>query len=378
VKEGPRGQWLRGMAAVMAAAAGVIHLAQIGPHLEEGWAFAGFFLIVGSIQVVAAALLVRPRPAAWLGAGLVGSGAVIVIWVVTRTAGLPFGPEPGEAEALGAADAAASLVEAITVVVLALWLRDHARQSGRIGDAAAILTVAGLGALWSAGRVTGVFDPDPRATIGLPQLIDRAALAVVAAVALTLVLMAAFTSVRPRWWAPLMRGLLGALFIASAVLSGLTLPAAGGQNASCNYAPLAERSLLSHDPPPAASLAPGDERWLPVLVLDACGRDAVQIESVDVLMSRGPGTVLEFALLAAGDQLSTAGAGSLPSGAESPEQGPVVEPGAERQLVIRLRAGTGGFNLDSVRISYLIGAARGEVSFAAVLATCLPARCEEE
>ncbi|MBA2633382.1 MAG: hypothetical protein H0U86_10355, partial [Chloroflexi bacterium] len=210
-----RGPWLRGIASVMALAAGVMHLAQIGPHLEEGWTFAAFFLVVGVVQVVAAALLLRAWPAAWFWFGLAGSAAVIGIWVLSRTLGLPFGPEPGEAEALGAADAAASLTEAITVVVLALWLKDRSAARGRVRDVVAVLVVASLGVAWAAGRTTGLFDPDPRATIGLPQLADRAALALVAGVAAMLGLLAAFSASRPGWWPPLMRGLLAVVFVAS-------------------------------------------------------------------------------------------------------------------------------------------------------------------
>lgn len=378
VDEGPRGPWLRAIAALMALAAGIIHLAQIGPHVEESWVFAAFFLIVGIIQVLAAALLLRTWPVVWFRVGLVGSAAVIVIWVASRTLGLPFGPEPGEVEAVAAPDAAASLAEAITVVVLALWLRDYAGQSGRTGDVAGILTVAGLGALWSAGRVTGVFDPDPRATIGLPQLIDRAALAVVATAALTLILLAAFTAVRPRWWPPLMRGLLGVLFIASAGLSGLTLPAAGGQNPSCSFAPLAERSLVSHQEVPAAPLAAGEERWFPVLVLAPCGPQPVVLESAEVLNSRGPGSVVGFAVLGRAGRLSAAGADELPSGSEALEDRPLLAAGDERQLVALLRGGDGAFNLDSVRIGYRTDGGRGSVGFATILTTCLPAQCEDE
>jgi len=41
------GPWLRGIASVMALAAGVIHLAQVGIHLAEGWMFVAFFMVVG-------------------------------------------------------------------------------------------------------------------------------------------------------------------------------------------------------------------------------------------------------------------------------------------------------------------------------------------
>lgn len=380
VDDGWRGRWLRGIAAVMASAAGVIHLAQIGPHLENGWAIAAFFGIVGIVQFVAAALLLRrPWPAAWCWMGVVGSTAVIGMWVVSRTIGGPLGPESGEAEALGAADAAASLAEAIMVVVLLLCLWDRSpRGGGRIGVMAALVVVASLGGVWSVGRASGIFDPDPRATIALPQLVDRAAFSVIAAAALMLAMLAIVPAVRPRWWPAAMRGLLGALFVASVALAGATLPASGGQNASCDYAPLAERSLDSHEAAAAVPLAAEEERWLPVLVLASCGPDPVDVESVDVLNARGRGHVLEFALLPTDVELPEAGVDGLPEGSQKLDDVPVVRLGDERELAVLLRGGSGGFNLDSVRISYRIGEERGSVAFATVLSTCLTSQCGEE
>jgi hypothetical protein len=46
----------------------------------------------------------------WLGA--LGSVAVIAAWTVSRTAGLPFGPEPWNPESVGLIDALATADEA--------------------------------------------------------------------------------------------------------------------------------------------------------------------------------------------------------------------------------------------------------------------------
>ena len=362
----------------MALAAGVIHLAQVGPHLTESWAFAAFFLIVGTVQVVAAGFLLRTWPAGWFRFGILGSAAVIGIWVLSRTVGLPFGPEPGGAEELGAADAAASLAEAITVVVLGLWIWEASGARSRVGAVAAAMAIAGLGALWAAGRVSGIFDPDAGVTIGLPQLIDRAAFAVVAGVAVMLASLATSPAARPRWWAPLMRGLLAAIVVASVALTGLTLPAAGGQNPSCTYAPLAERSLVSHAAVAAAPLTVGEERWFGVVVLAACAPGAVQIDTAEVLNARGPGSALDFALLAINQRLPDAGAESLPGGTQTLAAAPVLQPGDERQLAVLLRGGNGVFNLDSVRIGYQLAGEPGSVAFATILSTCPPWNCADE
>jgi hypothetical protein len=51
------------------------------------------------------------------------NAAVIGLWFVSRTTGLPVGPEPWEAEAVGTADLLCSALEAVVVVLLALTLR---------------------------------------------------------------------------------------------------------------------------------------------------------------------------------------------------------------------------------------------------------------
>ena len=124
------------MAAVLTVAAGAIHLAQVGSHFAQDWTFGLFFLVVGGIQVVGGVLLLARRRSLWFWLGIAGSGAVIAVWVVSRSVGLPFGPELSHTEEIGSADAAASLLEALTIVLLALWLR--ARWRAR--DVAGCLT----------------------------------------------------------------------------------------------------------------------------------------------------------------------------------------------------------------------------------------------
>jgi hypothetical protein len=374
VDEHPRGPWLRGIAAGTALAAGAIHLGQVAVHLEEGWIFAAFFLVVGAVQVIAALLLVRTWPVLWFWFGIAGSAAVIGVWVVSRTIGLPFGPEPGQAEALGTADAAASLTEAITVVALVAWLIDRSGRR-RIGDLAAALVVASLGVVWVSTRSTGLFEPDPRLTIALPQLADRAVVALVAGVTGMLGLLAAFPLSRPEWWSAVMRGLLAAVVVMSIVLVGMTFPAAVGQNAACTYAPLAGVGQTSHHAPPPAPLDSGEERWFGVLLLSACGPGAVSLESAQVINARGTAEVLGYALLPVGNRLDYAGADEVPAYTVALDREPVMQPGQRRELAVRLRGTGERFNLDSVRIRYSVGDEAGSLGFATVLRTCPASDC---
>jgi hypothetical protein len=91
--------------------AGLVHLAVVQEHLEEWWLYGVFFAAVGTAQIGwALAALARDR-APLLRTVVFGNLAVVVLWAVTRTVGLPVGPEPWAAEAAGRADVLCSLLE---------------------------------------------------------------------------------------------------------------------------------------------------------------------------------------------------------------------------------------------------------------------------
>ena len=87
-----------------------VHAAVVREHLDH-WPAAGLFfaLVAASGFVVGLALLRRvdgPR----LLAALALSVGPLLVWLVSRTAGLPFGPEAGTPEQVGLADASACLL----------------------------------------------------------------------------------------------------------------------------------------------------------------------------------------------------------------------------------------------------------------------------
>jgi hypothetical protein len=99
---------LRYLLAGLSGAAGAIHLAMVPSHMDE-WAAEGVaFAIAGWGQLVMALLLVARPSRALLRATIVANVAFVGAWVVSRTAGSPFGPHAGHAES-------ASLVDVTTV-----------------------------------------------------------------------------------------------------------------------------------------------------------------------------------------------------------------------------------------------------------------------
>jgi hypothetical protein len=105
----------------LALAAGTIHLVATAQHLDTTWTLPVFFAVVGVAQLyVAWAIYRRPGDRRMLVAAAAGSAAVGLLWLVSRTVGLPFGPEEGRST-IGVSDTLASLQEfAFAAIALAI------------------------------------------------------------------------------------------------------------------------------------------------------------------------------------------------------------------------------------------------------------------
>jgi hypothetical protein len=111
------------LAAVLSLAAASIHVWAMPEHFEEWWGYGAFFLGAAVFQgLYGLVLLWRPGSSYFL-LGIVANLAIVVLWLVTRTAEIPFfGPHAGEVEATGAADVAATTVElALVMALVVLW-----------------------------------------------------------------------------------------------------------------------------------------------------------------------------------------------------------------------------------------------------------------
>ena len=118
------------IAVVSSAAAAGVHTA-VGPaHFREGLAF-GMFFAVAALAQVGWALVMAVRPSrSLLVAAVVGNSAVLLLWLVTRTIGLPgLLPEP---EAIGAWDLSCGIWELAVIVAAGQILRAQPRNGLRI------------------------------------------------------------------------------------------------------------------------------------------------------------------------------------------------------------------------------------------------------
>ncbi|GBC87620.1 hypothetical protein HRbin12_01635 [bacterium HR12] len=149
------------LAAASLAAAG-IHFAVMGEHFQEYAPFGVFFSVVAWLQALWAVGLVL-GPTRWLlAAGLVGNLGVVAVWIVSRTAGLPLGPEPGVAEAASFVDVLSTVLEAVIAVGCGAVL-------ARPGRAASLRSRAG----WVAILVS-VLVLAPLTTVAIASSADHA------------------------------------------------------------------------------------------------------------------------------------------------------------------------------------------------------------
>ena len=117
-----REQMLLHAAAALSLLAALIHTWVIYEHYGEWWGYGLFFFGVGSVQgCYAGTLLLWPRRLIYR-LGIACNVAIILLYVVTRTVGIPFlGPDAGMVEQVGTLDLFCTYVElALVLALLAL------------------------------------------------------------------------------------------------------------------------------------------------------------------------------------------------------------------------------------------------------------------
>ena len=113
--------------------AALIHLWVVPEHFGEWWGYGAFFLVAASAQLLYVPLLLRWPTRTVLLLGIGGNFAIVVLYLLTRTVGIPlFGPEAGEVEGVGFADVCATTSElGIGVALGTALLRDITSERRR-------------------------------------------------------------------------------------------------------------------------------------------------------------------------------------------------------------------------------------------------------
>lgn len=358
----------------MALSAGAVHLGQIPPHADEDPTFVLFFFVVGVLQIGGGLYLAYPAGPRKLrrgvfSFGVLGSVTTIAIWAISRTLGLPFGAEPAVPQTVGLADAAADLFELFTALLLFVWLLGISSSGSRRALAIGGMSGAfGLAIVWGVLRASGRFDPDPRLVLH-EEFVDAAAIGF-------LVLVGGFFArlvfMKAGHMPLLARFHVLAVFIAALALVGLTLPARGGQNRDCAYAPIREDSGLTHATTPLPiPLRVGERTSVAVLLLVACADAPVELTGVTLLGPPPDAVGIEAITIDPSRAGRPARVGTGPSGV--PAIGTMLIPGHGRYpLLVTVRGiRAGRVALAAFRLDFTFKGDAGSIGFASVTSFCV-------
>jgi FtsP/CotA-like multicopper oxidase with cupredoxin domain len=159
-----RSRYRRGLlypAAMLTLGAAAIHFSVAPDHLPEFPLFGVFFFAVGAAQLVLGVLVVV-LPGRRVFASAIGVAlACLLIWAVSRTVGLPFGPHPGKPEVLGLADALTGAFELLSILIFVLLIFGPPRRSNRHWWLAAVVPTAVVLTIATAIGVVAGINPLP-------------------------------------------------------------------------------------------------------------------------------------------------------------------------------------------------------------------------
>jgi hypothetical protein len=120
-------------AGVLSMAAALAHLLATPGHLAVWWGYGVLFALAALLEAALGigVFSLPPRPRLrplYLGGAALHAGT-LAVWAVSRTVGVPFGPEAGTVEPLGPLDGLSKLLEAASGALLLLLAAQAGRQA---------------------------------------------------------------------------------------------------------------------------------------------------------------------------------------------------------------------------------------------------------
>ncbi|MDQ1700005.1 MAG: hypothetical protein QOG34_1868, partial [Frankiaceae bacterium] len=125
-------------------AAAIIHLKAALDHFDVSVVEAILFEVAACGQLLWGIAVYRGAGRRVLLAGVAGNVAIVVVWVFSRTTGLPIGPTPGHAEALGMIDTVASCDELLLAALVAIHLAQAPRMRALTATTLLLLLLSSL------------------------------------------------------------------------------------------------------------------------------------------------------------------------------------------------------------------------------------------
>ena len=145
VRTGPTARpYVLGGLAALSVGAAAIHFAVVFEHFAEYTLYGVFFLVLSWAQLIWPVVLVWRPSRLWLWLGIAGNAIVLVVYVASRTAGLPFGPDLHNAESVGALDVVSCVLEFALIAGCAALLWRPSLMDRPVPRRGAVASTAGL------------------------------------------------------------------------------------------------------------------------------------------------------------------------------------------------------------------------------------------
>jgi hypothetical protein len=116
-------------AAALLVGSALIHAAVVRAHIEHWRPMGMFFLILAMVEAYLAIGLVLSESWGLYVATIAVNLGTAGIWLLSRTMGLPFGPEAFQAESIGVLDAVCTALELAACVLVATPLTRMAQET---------------------------------------------------------------------------------------------------------------------------------------------------------------------------------------------------------------------------------------------------------
>lgn len=142
-------------AAVASIGAAVIHFAVAPMHWKD-WMPSGVFFASMAVFQLLWGFVAWSRPAGVvLAAGVAGNAGSAALWVISRTAGAPFGPHAGQPEAVEAAGICVLLLQ-LYVVMGAMWAWFRSRRAEQVAWYGRALILLGANTVMAGAVAVGL------------------------------------------------------------------------------------------------------------------------------------------------------------------------------------------------------------------------------
>lgn len=158
------------VATVLSLAAAAIHLWVAPDHLEEWWGYGAFMLVAAAAQSVYGLALLRWHTRTLLLLGISGNLTIVVLYLITRTIGIPFGPHAGHTEAIGGMDLFCTVSEVALVMALIMLLQNLHHIKAVLPAIVTLVVALGAGGiLVASGIVSSGLTKNPENSFPIAQ-----------------------------------------------------------------------------------------------------------------------------------------------------------------------------------------------------------------